>query len=98
MTPAMKALAFLIALLLVAFQVQVDAMPAKTEEAGAQETPKAVGNDVPVSFEEAKHLSRNARGVMRDFTCYCRAAGCPWGEYPKGPCSISGMHFTLCCR
>ncbi|XP_019505851.1 PREDICTED: alpha-defensin 1-like isoform X2 [Hipposideros armiger] len=68
-------------------------------EAEDQDQPGATGQDMAISFGGDDRLARDASGLRRPTTCYCRRrSSCPAYERYSGTCTLNGILHLLCCR
>ncbi|XP_077887490.1 defensin alpha 5-like [Ictidomys tridecemlineatus] len=97
-TPAMRTLALLAALLLLALQAQAEPLPENNEEAPEQEQPGEEDQDMAISFAGAADSAPQEAGLRRNLICRCKRGSCNSLEQLHGSCLRAGKRFRLCCR
>ncbi|XP_058440834.1 defensin alpha 5-like [Marmota monax] len=97
-TPAMRTLALLAALLLLALQAQAEPLPENNEEAPDQEQPGEEDQDMAISFSEAEAPGVQRSAAGQTGKCRCAIFGCTIpGERNAGRCKRGGLFYSLCC-
>ncbi|XP_066091969.1 defensin alpha 4-like [Saccopteryx bilineata] len=95
---AMKTLALLAALLLLAFQAQAEPLRETADQKPAQDQPEAEDQDVAISFIEEERVAREVSGLRRVTVCTCRNGRCNRDERLSGSCRKNGRLYNLCSR
>uniref|UniRef100_A0A5F9D8D9 Macrophage cationic peptide 1 n=1 Tax=Oryctolagus cuniculus TaxID=9986 RepID=A0A5F9D8D9_RABIT len=96
--PAMRTLALLAAILLVALQAQAEHVSVSIDEVVDQQPPQAEDQDVAIYVKEHESSALEALGVKAGVVCACRRALCLPLERRAGFCRIRGRIHPLCCR
>ncbi|XP_011533043.1 neutrophil defensin 3 isoform X1 [Homo sapiens] len=97
-TPAMRTLAILAAILLVALQAQAEPLQARADEVAA--APEQIAADIPevvVSLAWDESLAPKHPGSRKNMDCYCRIPACIAGERRYGTCIYQGRLWAFCC-
>uniref|UniRef100_A0A8C0WC87 Mammalian defensins domain-containing protein n=1 Tax=Castor canadensis TaxID=51338 RepID=A0A8C0WC87_CASCN len=94
----MKTLALLAAILLLALQAQSDPLPARVEEASAQEQMEEEDPVTTISITGVESSDFRDAGLRAGVNCYCRRGGCNFRERRIGTCLYRGIYYNLCCR
>ncbi|KFO30083.1 Defensin-5 [Fukomys damarensis] len=94
--PAMRTLALLAAILLLALQAQAQPLPENTEEALEQQHPEEENQDVTISFSVAG--SSGLQGGASVKVCRCKTGSCGFPKAKSGSCYKHGKMAKFCCR
>ncbi|KFO38046.1 Defensin-5 [Fukomys damarensis] len=94
--PAMRTLALLAAILLLALQAQAQPLPENAEEALEQQQPQQEDQDVTISFSVAG--SSGLQGGASVKVCRCKTGSCGFPKAKSGSCYKHGKMAKFCCR
>ncbi|XP_030668271.1 neutrophil defensin 1 [Nomascus leucogenys] len=97
-TPAVRTLTILAAILLVALQAQAEPLQARGDEvAAAPEQITADNPEVVVSLAWDESLAPKDSGSRKNMACACRIPLCLAGERRYGTCFYLGRVWAFCC-
>ncbi|XP_051688644.1 corticostatin-3 isoform X2 [Oryctolagus cuniculus] len=96
--PAMRTLALLAAILLVALQAQAEHISVSIDEVVDQQPAQAEDQDVAIYVKEHESSALEALGAKTGGRCVCRKQLlCSYRERRIGDCKIRGVRFPFCC-
>ncbi|CAH6787101.1 Np4 [Phodopus roborovskii] len=94
----MRTLTPLIALLLLTFKTQAEPFERIAEKVLDQEQLGEDDQDMSISFGGDESTARQYADMRSRGTCFCRRAGCGFGERHIGYCRYQNIVYQLCCR